>query len=458
MTLMSVVLLFILFVLAFLYFFGLNPQDVTFFYYPGASITHNLAVMVAGCIILGLFIGYLFHLYSVINHMVRHWNRDRTERRNREVAAIYREGVNRLLSGDMKRARSLLTKALDRDPTGIESLIAMANLHLQEGEGAEAIALLNKARNIDPKSLEVLFKLCAAYEDAGRRDEAVQTYQAILSLEENNRKALRGLRELRVSAGQWRDAIDLQKRVLKLAKEGKRLEEEQRTLMVLRYEVARLSLEQGEIDAAKREFKEIIKQTPEFLPAHVSLGDAYRAERRPDDAVRVWQAGYAALGRGVFLSRLEDLFMAAEDPAGLLSYYREALQDRGDDMVLRFFCGKFCLRLEMIDEALEHLGMVESVGVDSPQLQLLLAEAHRRRNRTEEALNAYKKALGVNVRLRFGYVCDVCGEDAIEWQSRCPSCGTWGSFSIAGRQSLRNAQPLEIRAIHHGEREAWRQE
>jgi lipopolysaccharide biosynthesis regulator YciM len=150
--------------------------------------------------------------------------------------------------------------------------------------------------------------------------------------------------------------------------------------------------------------------------------------------------------------------MAAEDPAGLLGYYRDSLQERNDDMMLRFFYGKFCLRVEMVEEALEHLSIVESVGIDSPQLQLLLAEAHRRRHRNEEALNAYKKALGVNIRLRFGYVCDSCGEDAAEWQSRCPSCGAWGSFSIAGRQSLRNAHPLELRPIHHGEREAWRLE
>jgi len=123
--------------------------------------------------------------------------------------------------------------------------------------------------------------------------------------------------------------------------------------------------------------------------------------------------------------------------------------------MLRFFFGKFCLRLEMVDEALEQLKVIEDAGVDLPQLHLLLAEGHRRRHRTDEAIRAYQKALGGTRRLHFGYLCEACGEDTEEWQSRCPSCGSWGSFSVAGRQSLRNAKLLELRPIHHGEREAW---
>ena len=68
------------------------------------------------------------------------------------MAAIYREGVGRLLSGDIKKAHSLLQKALDRDPSRVEAYIAMANVHMQEGEPQEGINLLRKARGIDPKS------------------------------------------------------------------------------------------------------------------------------------------------------------------------------------------------------------------------------------------------------------------------------------------------------------------
>lgn len=458
MTIMSLLLLIILFLAGFIYFSGLNPQDVTIYYYPGESITHSMAVVVVGCLLAGLVLGYLAHLYSTLNHILKHWRRDQAEKKNREVSAIYRDGVNRLLSGDIKKARGLLTKALDRDPARVDTNIALANVFLQDGEPQEAINLLTKARSIDPKSLEVLFKLAATYEETGRQDEAMRAYESILALEENNRKALRGLRDLNMAVGKWPKALEQQKQILKLAAGGKRLDEEKQVLLYLRYEVARQALEGNQADAAKSEFKDILKLSPEFVPARVSLGDAYKALGRSQDAVKVWQLAYRELGKSVFLSRLEDLFMEAEDPATLLSYYRNAVVQKGDDLMLRFFFGKFCLRLEMVDEAMEQLAIVESAGVESAQLHLLLAEGHRRRRRVDDSIEEYKKALGVNNRLRFGYVCDHCGQNVPEWQSRCPSCGTWGNFSLAGRKALRSAQLLELREIHHGEREAWHQE
>lgn len=461
MTFMSFLLLIVLFLSGFVYFSGLNPQAVTIYFSPGDGATYPLAVIVVGSILVGLLLGFLVHLYSTVGHMIKHWKRDRLERRNREVTAIYREGVSRLLSGDIKKARILLQRALDRDAGRIEIHLAMANVFIQDGDAQEAVAILTKARNLDGKSLEVLFKLASVNEELGRLDEAKQAYQTILLLEDGNRKALRGLRDLRVRGNEWKDALELQKRILKGSTDSKRLPDEKQKMLYIRYEVAREELGEGgkKLDAAKEELKEIVKEAADFVPARVSLGDAYRLLGRPDDAVRVWEEGYRDLGRGVFLSRMEDLFMAEEDPATLVDFYRAAIAERNNDMMLRFFFGKYCLRLEMVEEALEQLYVVESSGVESPQLYVLLAEAYRRRDRETEAIAQYQKALGINNQLRFDYLCDSCGEEVAEWQSRCPSCGSWGSFSVAGRKSLREARlAIELREIHHGEREAWRQE
>jgi len=458
MTFMAFLLMIILFVLSFLYFWGINPQDITVFYFPEKSFTYPASLVVVGSILIGLILGYLAHLYSTVSHLLKHWKRDRAEKKAREVATIYREGVGRLLSGDIKKAHSLLQKALDRDPSRVETYIAMANVHMQEGEPQEGISLLRKARGIDPKSLEVLFKLAAIYEEIGQDADAIQSYQGILAVESDNRKALRSLRDIHIREGRWKEAAELQKKILKVTAGSKRLEEEKQKSRFLRYEVARTALKEGDIDEAKAELKEIVKESTEFVPARVSLGDAYRAQGRSDEAVRIWSDGYQALGKSIFLSRLEDIYMEAEDPASLLSFYRSTLLERGDDLMFRLFYGKFCLRLEMVDEALEQLYAVESAGVDFPQLHVLLAEAHRRRNRLDQSINEYKKALGISTRLRLDYVCDVCGETSPEWQSSCQDCGTWGSFSLVGRQLMQSARPVELRAIHHGEREEWNED
>jgi lipopolysaccharide biosynthesis regulator YciM len=443
---------FIAFVFVFLYFWGINPGDVTIYLTSDQSLTQPIPIMIVGAIMAGLVIGYGFHMLSLLAHGVHHWRFNRKDKKGRETTSIYREGVGRLLSGDIKKAKALLQKALDRDPSRIETYIALASAHLQEGASQEAVNLLRKARDIEPRNLEVLFKLASTYEETNYHEEARQAYKEILAVEKDNRKAIRTLRDLHIRHERWQEALDLQKRLLKAGPSSERLEEEKKKQLYLRYEVARKALGEGQTDQAKAEFKEIIKQAPDFTPARVSLGDAYQSQKRPDEADRVWQEGYQDLGRSVFLSRLEDLYMEAEDPTTLLSFYRSAILEREDDLMLRLFFGKLCLRLEMVDEALEQLYAVENAGVDTPHLHLLLAEAHRRRSRIDEAIGEYKKALGVDSRISLGYVCDTCGESSVEWLSRCPECGTWGSFSRADRQLIRNARPVEARAIYHGER------
>ncbi|MBW2187709.1 MAG: hypothetical protein JRG71_15400, partial [Deltaproteobacteria bacterium] len=73
---------------------------------------------------------------------------------------------------------------------------------------------------------------------------------------------------------------------------------------------------------------------------------------------------------------------------------------------------------------------------------LLLAEALRRRNRIDEAIAEYQKALGVDNQLSLGYVCDNCGTTSPEWMSRCDDCGTWGSYSIAFRTMIEDREVI----------------
>lgn len=445
---------FIIFAFCFLYFWGINPGDLTVFLADDYSITFPIPIILISTILIGLLLGNGVHIFSLIGHTLSHWRRDRKEKKVQEIGSIYREGVGRLLSGDIKKAHSLLQKALDKDPARAETYIAMASVLLQEGKSEEGVNLLLKAKNIDPKSLEVLFKLATTYEEIGRFDAAAEAYQDILLIEKDNRKALRCLRELHIAHNRWAEALELQKQVLKVGPGSNRLAEEKEKLLSLRYEVARQALEDEEIDKAKSEFKDLIKEDSKFVPARVSLGDAYLAQERTDDAIKVWKEGYLALGKSVFLSRLEDYFLNAEDPSALLGVYKEFIDQRDNDLVLQLFYGKLCLRLEMVDDALEQLFAVESSGVETPQLHLLLAEAHRRRNRIDESIDQYKKALGIDGRLNINYVCDKCNTVAETWQSRCPGCGSWGSFSVAGRQQILSAAaPIEARPIHHGERE-----
>ncbi len=53
-----------------------------------------------------------------------------------------------------------------------------------------------------------------------------------------------------------------------------------------RYQLAAMALSEGKADEAKRELESIVKESPEFTEAHVSLSTAYYRLKRPIDANR----------------------------------------------------------------------------------------------------------------------------------------------------------------------------
>ncbi len=452
MTLMTFLLLIIFFLTFFIYFSNLNPQDITIYYLAGESFTTSAAFVVIGALLIGLFLGVMAYGYGMVTHRLRDWRKERGQKKAREISAMYREGVGRLLSGDLKKARVLLQKTLDKDPGRVDTLIAMATLCLQDGQPEDGLKWLLKAKEIEPQSLEVLFKLASTFEEMGRDEEAVTVYREILAVDKDNRKAMRGVRDLAMKEGRWREALELQKRLLKVVQGSAKLADEKKKLLHIKYEVANVDLAAGNIDPAKSEFNDVIGQDPDFVPARVSLGDANREQGRLEEAAKVWQEGYRKLKKGIFLARLEDLYLEAEDPTTLLSFYRAAMEQNPDDVVLRLYYAKLCLRLEMVDEAGEQVFAIESSGSDHPLVHFLAAEVHRRRKRIDEALDEYRRAMGMGNRMQVTYDCESCGETFGEWRSRCQACGAWGTLGLSGRSELATVKPMDVREIHHGER------
>ncbi|HEY5674007.1 MAG TPA: tetratricopeptide repeat protein [Malonomonas sp.] len=445
---------FIAFAIGFLVFWGNNPGDITVFLTSEQSFTLPTAITLICAVLLGLLLGNGVHIFSSLVHSIGHWRGGRKQKKAEEVSAIYRSGVARLLAGDLKKARTLLRKSLDRDSKRVDGYLALASVAEQEGNSQEAIDLLQQARKLDPKGLEILFKLAATFQGAGRSEESLVVYKELLANDGENRKAMRALRDLQMEQGNWQDALALQKKIVKLTSSGPKVESEKQLLLQLRYEVARNALNNGDAEQAVDTCKDLIKQAANFTPARVTLGDAHRELKRDADAIRVYQDGYKALQKSVFLSRLEDLYIGAEDPAALLAFYRSQMQADSGDLLLKLYLGRLCLRLEMVDEALQHLSDLEASGIEFPQLHLLLAEAHRRRRKVDLAVVEYQRALGIDSHLSLGFVCEQCGAKHAEWLSRCPACKAWDTLVLPERKQIQDAKLFDgPKAIPHGQRE-----
>ncbi len=446
------VLVLVVFILGFLFFQGVNPGEMTVHLTSDLSYTLPISIMLISVLVIGLLIGTGIHILSALLVSFRSWRGGRRQKKAEEVSSIYRSGVGRLLSGDLKKARTLLTKALERDSRRVDTHLALASVALQEGKPEEAVDLLQKARKLDPKGVEVLFKLASTFEETGRREEAINIYKELLAGDAGNRKAMRALREIFVDLGQWDDALDLQKRIIKATASGPKADQEKQVLLQLRYEIVSLQLENGDADPAIDVCRELIKQDPSFTPARVTLGDAYHQAGRNPEAIKAYEEGYKALRKSVFLARLEDLYINAEDPAALMAFYRAQMDADPNDLLLRLYFARLCLRLEMVDDAMQYLSDLESSGVEFTKLHLLLAEAQRRRHNVDEAIREYQKALHIDGSLRLGYVCEHCGTKYQQWLGRCSECKSWDSLALPEREQMQSVQLNQPKMIPHGAR------
>jgi len=197
----------------------------------------------------------------------------------------------------------------------------------------------------------------------------------------------------------------------------------------LRYEKALVRLAQGKADDAERRLRDVVKDDPSFCAAYVVLS-GHLLGRSVEEATEVLLQGFRATRNPVFLIKLEDLFVETERPQAMIRIYSHLQREFPSDYDVNLFTGKFFLRLEMIDEALEQLLKAETLDPDRESVNILLAEAFRRRGRYEAASQHYQRAFGYKRRYLIPFRCSACGASTIKWTARCPSCGAWNAYAI----------------------------
>jgi len=428
----------------YLYFSFLNKENITISL-PNGVFETTVPLLVLVSLLAGALIVVCSNLVGFGKLRLLNWRIGRRTRGIRESEENLRQGLVTLRAGDLKRARFLMEKALEKDPFSAPVYTALAELAEQEGNVDAALKYLGKARELDENNLELLFRIASVSEVKGDSKNAVDLYHRILSLDTSNRRALAGLRELYRRQGAWREAFEIQKSYLKLMPPERQAPEAQR-LLFLRYECARLSLSLGAAEKSTSELRVIVSESPLFVPANVSLAEALKLEGKIDEAANLLKKAFQELRHPIFLIKLEDLYFCQEEPgtiAALVNFYKRSIHDNPQDLIIRLFYGKLCIRMLMAEEALIHLKAIVASGVDFPSLHILLAEAYRRTDDLEEAAKEYRKALGIGKTHRIPFGCRVCGHEQIEWTSCCPSCGTWDSFAMKACAELDAAKPFE---------------
>jgi predicted Zn-dependent protease len=416
---MAVRLLFLLFVIilvGFSYISLLNGQHIQFFY----SATRQMELTVSELAILSFSLGaamvILGTLVKDVTTASKSW-KERREKQRREAARARVAKASELFQrGMLPEAAKELERSLSVNPDDREALDLLSSVETERGNPLEAVKALTRVKQIDPSDLSVFLRLANLYRRMNDLDNAASLLKAIEDGEGENPRVWEGLRDIHVLRKEMVPAYAMQKKIMKY-KGKSAAPEDQELFDALRYEKAIVRMAEGKADDAERRLRELIKDQPGFCAAPIALSEYVRSRGNLEEATDLLLRGYRDTRNAVFLIKLEDLGIETENPQSVIGVYTELLQEFPSDF-------------DVNDEAVEQLLKAESLEPERESVNILLAEALRRRGRYESACQHYQRAFGYKRRYLIPFRCSNCGKATIKWVARCPDCGTWNGYAI----------------------------
>ena len=338
--------------------------------------------------------------------------------------ALHVRGLAARAAGRPAAAMELFRAALRADPEHVGAHAALSTVAGEQGDHQTALLHAVQAlRSSD--ALELHVAAARAYERAGRPAEAVAAFRDVVAREPDHLAAWRGLCELATAGERWADALPAQERVLALTPPGPGCSEEEVRLAGIHYELGRQRLGEGDRRAARLAFESARRARPDFVPAHVALGDVLVAEGRDAAALALWE-GALAFGPALpLLSRIEHLHRAAARPTQMITLYEHAVARWPESPAVAVQLGRVYFELSMLDEAAEQFEKIEVRAPDLPVIHAYLGAIFERRGQAREAFEEYRQLIRLASSFDWPHHCRACGAPQPRWMDRCRACGRW---------------------------------
>jgi tetratricopeptide (TPR) repeat protein len=427
MSLRLFLLLIIVMAIGFTHISILNSAIIKFNLTPGRSVQIALSELTLIAFSLGAGIVLIGTLIKDAMVSTRHWKEKRVLGKKESANKKLSKAWNLLYQGKLTAALESVNGILAVVPENRSAHLLKASIFREQGNYIEEIDTLTSVKNMDPSNVDSYFLLAEAHECAGNIDSAIEVLSPLRKQEEYKR-ILEKLRDLHIKKGEWVKAFEIQKSILK--KKADPTAKDRETLIGLKFELARFAFETGKIDEAEKRLKELIKEHSSFTPSYIILQDLYLQKSFVSAAMDLLITGYRNTKDPINLIKLEDIAIEAEMPGSLLEIYSNVKSEFENDFTLILFYGKFLLRLEMVDEAMEQFLKAQQIDSDNASVHIFLAETYRRRNRLQDAADEYNKAFAYKRRYLVPFSCSGCSETIIKWKPYCSQCQKWNMFSI----------------------------
>jgi lipopolysaccharide biosynthesis regulator YciM len=426
------IFIFVLFIAA-LAVFAIFNQEVTTVKIPFGKTyeTPTIAlVLLSGAV--GALVMLLVFVVRDTKKFLDSWQYQKKHKKEAKVQELYSKAVNYLHAHhNQNEAKELLGEVLTEEPEYLNALLRLGDIAISEEDFQKAREYYQKAWDLNPQSLEALFAMERLMERTGRWPDTLRYIEEILEIDEGNLSALYKKRDMLERLDRWNDLIFVQKAIFKNEHTEKDRNRERQNLAGYKYEYGRHSLENGELEKAKKAFRTVLRLEKDFIPATLGLTEVLLREGEAEEAINLLEKGYEQTSSLVILSRLEDLLINVGEPARLIRIYKNNLSKNPQDPLMKFFLGKLYYRLEMIDDAFETLTSIDTGGTAYPDLHQLMGNLYMKRNQTDRAVYEFKRALDVYKPVfSLSYRCKDCGYMSSEWSGRCTNCKKWSTYQF----------------------------
>jgi len=181
-----------------------------------------------------------------------------------EQALIYLLGMSFMRGGQVQKGEALVNKILrNGDSAEAHLMLGAARLEIYDASGA--VDELSTAVKLDPKLPLAHYLYGNALLTLGHRDEAMQCFREELAIDPNEFGSNLYLGVLLNQAEQYKEAVPYLARALQVRPDDP----------AVRYQIAMGQIGVGNLEQAKKSLEALIKDSPSFLDAHVSLARLY---------------------------------------------------------------------------------------------------------------------------------------------------------------------------------------
>jgi predicted Zn-dependent protease len=420
-------LFFLLLFVAYVLLSFLNSDKVRFDVGFGKLET-TVTNYVAAAFVLGVIFSIIASFFADARRGIAKWRSERKERLRNEANDLFEKAKLYEMKGDPEKAEEYFNRVIRSAPDMEEAYLLLADMHAARGEQGKAIEALDLGERRLGKKEAILQKKARIHRAQKDLDAVEQDLLDVVRIKGLNLEALGALRDLYVSRRAWAQALEIEEKV---RKQRKTPEEDQRFLG-LRYESAKERFRKDDArlyEQVSNDLREIINDDKRFIPAYTLSAEVYKKTGKLNDAGRVYGRGYAKTGHIVFLRQLEDLYIDRGEPGVILKIYRRLLEVAPRNQLLMFFYARLCLKLEMIDEAIDVLKTLLAEEKEFRGLHRAMAEAYIHRGNFEDAVKEFLKAFPMS-KVYLPFYCVKCQAVQEEWTDFCETCHSWNTINI----------------------------